>query len=493
MVISTLPFRSIAVFVLLLLAAIKGFGQKDIYTQEYSQEKSFDSDGSKSDDKILVVPPIVISGNQTTHPNVILRELEFAQGDTIKHSLLNSALITSRQNLLNTGLFNFVEVQLQHNGDSVVAQNTINISVTERWYIWPFPRIEIADRTFVEWLRDPALSTLNYGLLLSWQNFRGRREELHLDLKVGHSEHIWFSYEIPFLNRAKTLGAIVDVGFSRRREAFFDFYKNRPLRLEFPNEHIVKRFSAHLGFTYRRAIHNIFSLTFGYNHLTLVDTLVALNPQLSPSGLPESEFLSIQGSFTHDKRDFRPYPLQGRFVRTAFTMQLPDLVSNKYPNFSGINFQWREYAKLSDRWYFAMGLHSGFSIGSNRQLHNQMGIGRGIRPVRGYENFTVFGQHFVTVNSNAKFVVVPYRKARIPFLPGERFGLFHYSLYFNVFADTGYIEDRHFGINNHLNNTWLASMGVGLDFVTYYDIVVRTEFAVTRHNTGFQLHFTAPV
>ena len=46
---------------------------------------------------------------------------------------------------------------------------------------------------------------------------------------------------------------------------------------------------------------------------------------------------------------------------------------------------------------------------------------------------------------------------------------------------------------NDLNNIWLASQGVSIDFVTYYDKLIRLEYARNHLNEwGVYIHFSNP-
>jgi len=88
-----------------------------------------------SDDRLLI-EQILIDGNKVTKAQIILRELTFEVGDTIRKIEMLPAFQRSRENLLNTTLFNFVYFDVDH-----LPGNRINIliSVVERWYIWPVP------------------------------------------------------------------------------------------------------------------------------------------------------------------------------------------------------------------------------------------------------------------------------------------------------------------------------------------------------------------
>ena len=126
-------------------------------------------------DSKLVIRDIVVEGNKVTKEKIIFRELVFQKGDTIAKMELLSAFDRSRDNLKNLSIFNFVSFDAKHFPGNRID---VIISVTERWYIWPTPIFEIADRNFSAFLEDFDWSHTNYGLWLKWNNFRGRNELL---------------------------------------------------------------------------------------------------------------------------------------------------------------------------------------------------------------------------------------------------------------------------------------------------------------------------
>ena len=58
----------------------------------------------------VLVSEIIIEGNDVTKDAVILRELTFVVGDTISLQHFDEVLKVSKENVLNTTLFNFVSI-----------------------------------------------------------------------------------------------------------------------------------------------------------------------------------------------------------------------------------------------------------------------------------------------------------------------------------------------------------------------------------------------
>ena len=75
----------------------------------------------------------------------------------------------------------------------------------------------------------------------------------------------------------------------------------------------------------------------------------------------------------------------------------------------------------------------------------------------------------------------------------KQFKTSHYSLYLGIFSDTGYIINKQSSEKNNLSNSLLWGNGISLDYVTYYDKLVRIEFSANHlGEKGVFLHFSNP-
>ena len=86
----------------------------------------------------------------------------------------------------------------------------------------------------------------------------------------------------------------------------------------------------------------------------------------------------------------------------------------------------------------------------------------------------------MSICDNTKYTERKPKIAKIPKLPFEKFNTFHYALYANMFADAGYVKNKINFQNNKLSNSFLCGFGVGIDFVTYYDLVFRLEYSFNK-------------
>ena len=60
--------------------------------------------------------------------------------------------------------------------------------------------------------------------------------------------------------------------------------------------------------------------------------------------------------------------------------------------------------------------------------------------------------------------------------------------------EQGQMMDNAVFVRNFLDNKFIFGTGIGLDFVTYYDKVLRLEYGVNdMGETGLFIHFVAPI
>ena len=91
----------------------------------------------------FVVRDIMIAGNRKTKEFIVRRELLFTEGDTLQADAADAVLLRSKENLLNTSLFNYVTISLI---DLNEHEKQVLVMLEERWYWWPYIIFEQADR-----------------------------------------------------------------------------------------------------------------------------------------------------------------------------------------------------------------------------------------------------------------------------------------------------------------------------------------------------------
>ena len=105
----------------------------------------------------------------------------------------------------------------------------------------------------------------------------------------------------------------------------------------------------------------------------------------------------------------------------------------------------------------------------------------------------VDGQDFWLSKTALKYALIEKTNFEIPYVRMRQFKKAHYSLYYGIFSDMGYVVDKQTDQDNYLSNLLLIGNGVSLDYVTYYDKLLRIEFSVNHlGEKGVFLHFSSP-
>jgi hypothetical protein len=193
-----------------------------------------------------------------------------------------------------------------------------------------------------------------------------------------------------------------------------------------------------------------------------------------------------------DKRDYRLYSSKGSYFRFrigqsrfgAFCKMKPNLIFCKPALI-------KNTCRLAQRWHYSYAIKGRVTGPQKAPYYNQRALGYFNDMVRTYELYVINGQHFGLYKSNLRFTLLPQKTVQLPVITDPKFGLIPFAFYLNLFADLGYVHDDVFQHTNPLANELLPGVGVGLDLVTYYNMVIRVEYGVNRKGeAGLFLNFT---
>ncbi len=438
----------------------------------------------------LVLRDIFIDGNKVTKTHIILRELEFHQGDTIAKKLLPSLIEKSKENLKNLSIFNFQDIKvLTVEGGEL----SLLVQVTERWYIFPLPYAQVADRNLNAWYaRDDKWRHLNYGAWLFWKNFRGRAETINFLFKTGFDQHYQLNYEIPYLNKHKTLG--LNLGATYIRSHQINAYTIENKDVYYPvfqrKGEFAKRMKVfYTQVVFRKNIHSKHLFGVSYADYLFSDSLLILNPKFSFEGKNRNQFVSLSYVFKYDYRDYIHYPLKGYYLDLSLKKRGLGIMLPRENGSTELGFNARKFWQLNQKFYYATAVNGFHSFGANTPYYLSPELGEMHHLVRGYEDFTIRGQSFFLFKNNFKYELL---KPTTYYFKGvkEEFGKVHYALYVNVFSDFGYMKNSFNPLSNTMGDQWLYGGGIGFDIVTYYDKVMRLEFSYHRNGYwGFYVHY----
>ncbi len=437
-------------------------------------------------DSLVTVGTISLEGNKITKDRIIYREIEFKTGDVLPVNTLDSLIVESHQNLINRSLFNFVDItKTPDNG-----KYNITVSVIERWYIWPIPIIDFADRNFNVWWETKDFNRLNYGINLRVENFRGRMEELDFYIQGGYDKTFAAQWVIPYLTKRQFFGLGFFGGIQLNREVAYATENDDLTYYKSEDGFAQVTGFGQMDFTLRPKFNYLHTLTLGYDHYKFQDTLLVLNPFFADQ--TEYDILFFKYLYKQDFRDYKPYPLVGYYFDAGFVKYGLGLIPGQVNAFV-VDFVFDQYIRIYKRWYFAYNFTSSFA---NKELPYflQNGIGYNGFEIRGYEYNIVNGKDFGLFKSNFKFEIIPRTVKRFKFIRTDKFAKIFYALYANVFFDMGYASDPRYFESNKLANQLLWGTGVGIDFITYYDLVFRFEYSINKQGRqGFYINLVAPI
>ena len=438
----------------------------------------------------IKVKNIVLIGNTKTQNDIIIRELSFEKNLSYTNIDLDNRIKESKKNLVNLKLFNFVNISKTEDNGSA----EITIEVIEKWYIWPFPLLEISERNFNSWWEEFAannysdFSRLNYGISLNWENFRGRNELLKLKIRKGFKEHYLLSYKVPYFNKNKTIGVNTNLQFFSRKKTHFTSQKNKLKYLESDTFNSID-YDLNTEIIYRKSLRQKHKLKFTYLNSTISDSIAKLNSNYLSNKLTNTSVYSLRYVFEHENRDYIAYPLHG-FALNFAIKKYHSIIANA--QHTELSTKLEKYIEPYKSFFVGSSFKAKYSSDGNQPYFIQKALGY-TDYVRGYEYYVVDGQSYWLSKTAFKYALIEKTAFDIPYVKMKQFNKSHYSIYLGIFSDLGYVINNQNPEQKSLNNSILFGKGISLDYVTYYDKLLRIEYSINElGGKGVFLHFSSP-
>ncbi len=444
------------------------------------------SETAQAPDEWITIDRIFVIGNKKTKEKIILRELDLTTGQTVTRRALIETLRQDHQKLLNTSLFLAVTL----NPVSLTEGHAdIIVSVAERWYTIPSPFFQLVDRNFNVWLttENRSLERVEYGLKFYQYNFRGLNERLYLYMQLGYSRQFALKYVVPYIDKAQKNGLTFSISYSGQNNIN---YITRNHRLIFTDslQGTYRAYLGKLGWNYRPSFYHRHALTLAYRNLWIADTIRELNPGYLGQSGNKQEYLSLSYHYINDHRDNIGYPLKG--YRLDASVQKIGLGLFDHVNMISMASAYQRYIALGEGFYYA-GAAEAYVSAPGRQPYSLLsGLGYHGNWLRGYELDAIEGQAYVTQQNtlSKRIFARVFDLHRI--IPIKQFNTLPVSLYLKVYADHGYLHNsRPYALSDVLNNRYLMGYGVGVDIVSFYDLVIRLEHSwKINGSSGFYFH-----
>ncbi len=441
----------------------------------------------------FIVDSIAITGNKKTRHGIIMREINFQVNDSLTESELQTRCLRSQQNLMNTSLF--VHDTVSYTIDTIARHVSVLITVHERWYFWPSLILQIQDRNFNAWWYQEhhELTRLNYGVGFTLYNIFGLNQTLTFIARKGYTEQYGAGYRIPYINKKKTLGLNMGFNYYRNNQIWFKTLDNQLQYFTNKTSYVRTESEAKMGITYRHKLYGRNTFEVFFKASSVSDTINKLNDTYFASQQTFVQYLSLQYRFSYDTRDYKPYALKGHVFDLALVKDGLGALQDETPNNLYAFASMKHHFKICNRWYMMNAVKGRYMPQYVPMYYFNRALGF-TELVRGYEYYVVDGQSYGLVKSNIRYQLIKPKAYRAPINSFKKFSTFSFSMYVGPFIDAGFVVDNAFGKFNPLSNQLLLGGGIGIDLVTYYDYVLRTEFSINKMGqTGIYLHFNAPL
>ncbi len=443
----------------------------------------------------IAIEKIIINGNKRTKNQIVLRELEFSAESSLKKEEFDVLVNKSRENLINTSLFNFVEI-FSHI-DSTTQRAMITINLVERWFILPFLIIKSAEENMNTWWLYKNTEHLSLAMTIVDFNFRGRREQLVIKTNVGYDRSLGFSYTLPYVNQQKTIGLQINANYGAYKELIigiddFEYQFHRNL-----NGDVLQEYSFGLGAIWRPYFRTTQQFNLDLIKSTFSKDVIIANSQWLPNA--QLNYLRFSSKLKIDYRNNKAYPTEGYYADFIFVQNGLGIWSTEDKMQRVFEMNARFYQALNKRFFWASGLHGVITKNASKTDFFGEELGNYNNELRAYEHYRIPFEEAIICKNNLKFQIVPKTIKRIPFIKTESVAKIHYAVYLNAFFDAALIklnkQRNNLIYRNDLKSNFLYSSGVGLDFVTYYDMVFRFEYSrnFEFNDWGFFIHLRTSI
>ncbi|MFT3904483.1 MAG: POTRA domain-containing protein [Niabella sp.] len=431
-------------------------------------------------DSIYAIQKITIEGNMMTRRPVILRELPFREGDSIKAHDIPEKIAHAQRQVKNLAMFHEVAVSI----DSFAAQDLyIKITVKERWYIWPIPHFKPIDRNINQWLKEKAdLNRVDYGIKLLYDNVTGYNDKLRFYLITGYTKQMVLRYSAP-IDKEMHWGSNLNLAFGKNREVLYNTLHDKQEFLK-SDKYIKKFFDGTLELTYRPKIFTKHTFGIGYHTLNIGDTVLKANPIYFLNGQTKVKYPSLYYILNYQNLDYIPYPTSGY----AAEVEIEKRGFDKNMDMWYIGAKGLGYWNLPNRFFYSLMVSGIFKLPTRQPYPNLQLTGYGDVYLSGYEDYVVDGNAALLVKGSL-FRQLTSFKIPLPKTKFTRIQGLPFKIYGKVFANLGYVDDRHPHPTNKLSNRTLFGYGAGFDIFTAYDMTLKIEFSYNHlGQNGVYLH-----
>lgn len=474
--------RSLVIgFVMFLVIATTSWALPDVTWQFAHSTDTLQSD-------TIQIDKIFIIGYKKTKEQIIRRELSISDGQILSATELDEALKADERKLINTSLFLSVDINIV---ELSLGKVDIIIRVEERWYFFPIPIIQLADRNFTEWWvnQNADFSRVEWGLKLRHFNFRGRREVLNLTAQFGYTKLFRISYQFPYIDKKQKLGLSFYGDYSTNKNVAYKTIEHRQQFMD-SNDVIRDRWRGGITLGFRPDFYSSHSFGLHYSSINLADTIVQENPNYFNDGSRYQNYLAFSYDFIWDFRDFKSYPLSGAYFRGSVDKIGLGIYDDV--NIIKVEAKYSRYFDLGKKFYYGTSITGHLSSPTQQPYFNYSGIGYGNNFLRGFERYVIEGQNYATNKNSLKRLLFSIETDISNLVKMKQFSKIPLAAYFSLNFDHGYVSNYpDYEENTLFTDKYIYGGGVGIDIISFYDFVMRWEYSINiegEHALYFNLY-----
>lgn len=442
-----------------------------------------------ADGQSVRVRSIEIYGLKHTKVHIVEREMTFSEGDTLSQMDMGEILERNRTNLLNLGIFNEAEVNISE-WDTEKREVEIVVEVSESWYIYAVPIVEIADRNFNVWWTDynHSLDRLNLGARLDYLNFTGRNDKLKAKWQIGYTPKQEIEYRFPYLDRKQSIGITAGFLHSINKEINFESRDNKEQFVMIDERKLHDRLRAQVKMQYRPTHYLRQELTVTFEQIKIDTGILQFNPMYFRDGNDRHKSLGVRYAYEYDDRDLRIYPTKG--VKAVFEAEKIGWGNTDDENIlnSTISMEWNH--SPGKRWIQRISGIGHYSLSRSQPSYiHYRALGYNQKFVRGYELYVIDGLDYLIGKYQMSFQLMHKDIQFGKLIPVQQFRKMPLDVYLSAHLESGRVNDPFTGDRNSLANEWLFGQGLGLNVLLYHNFLIQ--FNVNRNHlneVGFFIH-----
>lgn len=447
--------------------------------------------------EIFRLDSIHISGNNRTRNWVILNQLPVQQGVLVSGEDLAGVPDMVKSNLTNLNLFNQVYCLvrvLPKEGEIIPWQ--LYIMVVEKWYLWPLPFLEFADRNVNQWSEfDFNPDRTNYGLYLFQYNLGGGNHTLKLSFIHGYTQMFGIEYESPRIGSRRRWGISAASKTLSNREVWVSTTDNRLIFYRSPSNQAYQRLLIEGGITYHITPNRNFEILPVFQRHELNDTLILeKNPFFLGNGVTLTDLYGFAFVYREEFRDNRFFPTKGHYAECGTSLHILNPADNQRQTVASIAGRlgiWRHVGGKISQYHIFRGSYRL----SNRPLPYFESRALGYKDyIRGYEHRVIDGNAHVYFRHGLRYRIWD-KPLTITKLPLRNYRKVESTILGGIFLDHGAVDDGNIlnrsGVyGNELSGNYLFGYGISVEASFYYDKVFRFEMSRNAdRDLGLSLYF----